>query len=325
MKKTLLYLSFIMISQLLCAQSEIILHIAPRLGSDLFGLNKSTNAVGFTYPYKITRLDYYISEIKITHDGGQVTPVDGLFLLVRPVVDSMYTLGILADINKVENIIFSVGVDPQHNHLDPATYGPTHPLAPKNPEMQWGWSAGYRFVAIEGNAGKTFNQHFEVHAIGDANYKTVTINTEAEEISPNLKMIHLNADYSQILKSINVSSGLILHGSSGAAVTLLNNMNKLVFTAEGVTATLDPAFKGSVSIAPNPTSFDNVHIDFNLEKGNQYAVEVYNSIGNRIIYKSILSGNSNLTLNQLDKSGLYFVRLLQNNRAVFVDKLIISE
>ena len=55
-----------------------------------------------------------------------------MYLLVRPAVDSMYDLGSHPDITNVESITFSVGVDQAHNHLDPASYPASHPLAPQN-------------------------------------------------------------------------------------------------------------------------------------------------------------------------------------------------
>lgn len=78
--------------------------------------------------------------------------------------------------------------------------------------MQWGGAAGYRFVAIEGVAGNNFANLFEIHALGDANYKTLTLATIAENLPTGDKTIHLVADYAQVLHTINVSAGLIVHG-----------------------------------------------------------------------------------------------------------------
>lgn len=75
----------------------------------------------------------------------------------------------MPNVNKVEAITFSVGVEQAYNHLDPASFPPDDPLAPQNPEMHWGWVSGYRFAAVEGEAGPNLDQHFEIHSIGDAN------------------------------------------------------------------------------------------------------------------------------------------------------------
>ncbi|MBL7781079.1 MAG: hypothetical protein JNM22_07670, partial [Saprospiraceae bacterium] len=73
------------------AQNNLELHISPRLGTASFALNTPVSAG--SYDYKITRLEYYISKIKVVHDGGQETPMTDMYLLVRPAVDSMYDLG----------------------------------------------------------------------------------------------------------------------------------------------------------------------------------------------------------------------------------------
>lgn len=49
------------------------LHLAPRLGSAVFSLDQTVDHPGGTYQMKYTRFEYYISEIEMTHDGGQVS------------------------------------------------------------------------------------------------------------------------------------------------------------------------------------------------------------------------------------------------------------
>jgi len=304
------------------AQSNIELHLAPRLGNAVFELNIPVSAG--SYDYKITRLEYYISEIKITHDGGQVTPMTDLYLLVRPAVDSLYDLGSFPSITHVESITFSVGVDAAHNHLDPASYPANHPLAPQNPAMQWGWTAGYRFVAIEGKAGTNFANTFEVHALGDANYKTVTLSTIAESHSNGDKTIHLIADYSQVIKSINVSGGLIVHGSTGAAVTLLNNMKNLVFSAEMTSMTIEPTFEGTFSVSPNPVSDGQPIATMTLPEGSDYRITLTDLTGRVLLDQAISADRQSFAFGKILSNGVYFVHLWQNARPVVVEKLVVS-
>ncbi len=306
------------------AQNEVMLHLAPRLGSAVFSLDQTIDHPGGTYQMKYTRFEYYISEIKITHDGGQVTPCTGLTLLVRPAQDSMYRLGQMTGISSVEAITFSVGVPQAVNHLDPASYPPGDPLAPQNPEMQWGWSAGYRFAAIEGYAGTNLSQNFQVHALGDANYKTQTITTDAEQVAPDMKMIHLIADYSQAVKSINISGGLVVHGSSGAAVTLLNNFKNVVFKAETSSAVIDPAFAGAFSVAPNPVRDAAPQVSFSLPTGNDYNLTVTDLTGKIVARQSLAAGeNQSVLLEKMPTAGLFFVHLWQNGSPVAVEKLVV--
>ena len=323
MKKLLLsVLSLFALLSVAQAQNKVTLHLSPRLGATPFALNTPVSAGA--YEYKITRLEYYISEIKITHDGGQVTPVTDLYLLVRPAVDSMYDLGAHPDITNVESITFSVGVDQAHNHLDPAAYPANHPLAPQNPAMQWGWSAGYRFVAIEGKAGTNFANDYEIHALGDANYKTLTLNTVAENQSNGDKTIHLIADYAQVLNSINVSAGLIVHGSTGKAVTLMNNMKNVVFTAETVTMTIDPAFEGAFAVSPNPAAPGEAIVTMTLPGGYDYRITLTDLTGRIVINQPVSADRQSYPLIDNLNAGTYLVHLWQNERPVIVEKLVIT-
>ncbi|MBL7807902.1 MAG: T9SS type A sorting domain-containing protein [Saprospiraceae bacterium] len=306
------------------AQNEVMLHLAPRLGTAVFSLNQTIDHPGGTYQMKYTRFEFYISEIKITHDGGQVTPCTDLTLLVRPALDSMYSLGQLPGISNVEAITFSVGVPQALNHADPSLQPAGSPLAPQNPEMHWGWSAGYRFAAIEGYAGTNLSQNFQIHSLGDANYKTQTIATDAEQVSPNMKMIHLIADYSQAVKSINISGGLVVHGTTGAAVTLLNNFKNVVFKADASSAVVDPTFGGAFSVAPNPVRNAAPQVSFSLPTGNDYALTVTDLTGKVIARRTLATGeNQSILLDKMPTAGLYFVHLWQNSLPVVVEKLVV--
>ncbi len=324
MKKLLLsVLSLFALLSVVQAQNKVTLHLSPRLGAAPFALNTPVSAG--SYEYKITRLEYYISEIKITHDGGQVTPMTDMYLLVRPAIDSMYDLGTHPDITNVESITFSVGVDQAHNHLDPAAYPANHPLAPQNPAMQWGWSAGYRFVAIEGKAGTNFANDYEIHALGDANYKTLTLNTVAENQSNGDKTIHLVADYAQVLNSINVSAGLIVHGSTGKAVTLMNNMKNVVFSAETATMTIDPSFEGTFSVSPNPSATGRVIATMTLPAGFDYRITLTDLAGRVVLNQPLAAANSSFVFENNFNEGVYLVHLWQNERPVAVEKLVITQ
>jgi hypothetical protein len=268
-------------------------------------------------------LEYYLSEIKITHDGGQVTPVDSMWLLVRPVKDSLYNLGSFPGIQNVEAIQFSIGVDSTHNHLDPASWPSNHPLAPQNPEMQWGWSAGYRFAVIEGYAGTNLAKNFQIHALGDANYKTVSLNTIAENTGTG-KTIHVNANYANMINGINVSAGLVVHASTGVAITLLNNMRDIVFTSTA-TAVVDPAFTGSFQVSPNPAASGTPNAIMELPAGHDYAVTLTDLTGRVLFQQAVPASNRALAITQNLKAGLYLVHLWQDGRIVTAEKLMIQQ
>ncbi len=321
MKKLLLTLFCLYATWALSAQNHVLLHLAPRLGTAPFQLDVPIPAGN--YQYKITRLEYYISEISILHDGGQVTPMSGLYLLVRPALDSLYDLGAQPGITSVEGITFSIGVDQAHNHGDPASYPANHPLAPQDPAMHWGWSAGYRFVAIEGVVDSNFVNLFGVHALGDANYKTLTLSTSAEP-TPDGHTIHLIADYAQVLNSINVSGGLVVHGSTGEASTLLKNMKSLVFTAK-TTGTIDPGFSGSFALSSNPAQAGQAEVSMDLPEGQAYQLTVTDLLGQVLQTRNLANGAQHFTISNGLPAGTYVVHLWQNGRVIVAEKMVVIQ
>ena len=218
-------------------------------------LELETNHSIFGTNLAIDRLEYYLSDFVITHDGGQTTELTDTYILVNVDDDEpMYSLGDW-DINNVEAIDFSVGVDEEHNHLDPATYASGHPLAPQYPSMHWGWASGYRFVALEGLAGSTLNAVFEVHALGDNNFFNQSHEFAASAVDGNVT-ISLHANYENLFIQLNVANGLIEHSTTNEAVTVLENMRDEVFapgtSAVGLSDLLDaPEWCRAY---PNPSS-----------------------------------------------------------------------
>ena len=210
---TLLLMSFSIM-----AQNTVQLNINHKLGTDDFAMNTAAQN-NMANDFNISRLQYYIAEISIVHDGGTETAITDLYALVDANNATQLDLG-SHSITSIEGVNFHIGVDAGKNHADPASYSMSHPLAPKNPSMHWGWTSGYRFIAMEGNGGANLNQTFELHGLGDANYFKVTVPfATAMTATNNEFVLNVDADYTRILENVNVSSGLIVHGETGAAKT----------------------------------------------------------------------------------------------------------
>ena len=96
--------------------------------------------------------------------------------------------------------------------------------------MHWGWQSGYRFVCMEGKAGSALDKAYEVHALGDNNYKIQQITTTGLPQGSDLA-VSLTADYAKALEGVDINSGSIRHGTSGEAVDLLDNFALKVFTS----------------------------------------------------------------------------------------------
>ena len=152
-----------MTASVLYAQTPVELQIRHKLGSSDFAFSSATtNNLGNNF--NVTRLEYYLSKISIKHDGGTVTNIPNHYILANGSTNVADALGSYP-ITSVEAITFYIGVDSPANNADPSLHPAGHPLEPKTPSMHWGWSTGYRFVAMEGMAGSSLGQAYEVHAL----------------------------------------------------------------------------------------------------------------------------------------------------------------
>jgi hypothetical protein len=276
-----------------------------------------------SYGFTITRLTYYISDIQLIHDGGQTTNLDSTWLLVHAPADQSFSLG-THNVTEIEGIYFSIGVDPAHNHLDPTTWPAGHPLAPQMPSMHWGWSPGYRFVALEGKTGATFLFTYEIHALGDDNYNAVSLSLDAQQAG-NILNINLLADYQGMFTNLDVSSGLIEHGDKGPAITLLYNFANHVFSPmTASTAITAPDFAGEFAIGPNPSVDGNSVARYTLPAGNSYQMILTDITGREVRSWSLDAASSSQHL-EAPAAGIWFIRLLENGRTVLTEKWISAE
>ncbi|HCS20375.1 MAG TPA: hypothetical protein DIW47_07410 [Bacteroidetes bacterium] len=256
MKKPLLLLALLAIfcSGNLFAQSDIYLKINHKMGDSAFAFNKNTETADGE-PFKFRRLEYYMSSIILIHDGGQQTAIADTWLLVKGNMPLNVLLG-SHTITNLEEIRFSIGVQEAYNHLDPSTYAPAHPLAPKSPSMHWGWQAGYRFIALEGSGGTNRDQNVEVHSLGDVNYLQIKISTAGVKVGNDLT-IELNADYAQALKGIETTAGVVTHAEVEEGYEMIMNFANHVFTSsEGNSSVLsNPEIAEEQAVLyPNPSS-----------------------------------------------------------------------
>lgn len=289
------------------AQNIVQLNMDHRLGDEPFALYQDVEMDSYTFELK--RLQYYVSDISITHDGGTVTEIEDVWLLVDANGTGEFDLGSW-DINSVESISFYIGVGSDVNHDDPAAWPADHPLYPQSPSMHWGWASGYRFIAMEGYAGPSMSTNlFELHGLGDGNYWETTIVVDAESESGTV-IIPIIAEYSNALNDINVSSGLINHSTSGATIPLVQNFKNGVFSAGVANSVEDIETVISMTIAPNPSAGSAV-LNLSGLNGKGYSVEIVDLSGRSI--DTILLDNQSSTLSLPTLSaGIYLVELLKD-------------
>jgi hypothetical protein len=228
------------------------------------------------------------------------------------------------DIDRVEAISFHVGVDSAHNHLDPGQYAVSHPLGPKSPSMHWGWAAGYRFIAIEGNSGLNLRSEYQLHGLGDRNYlKTEIVNPMVTSSSEDI-IISLDADYAKVLHWMDISLPVLIHGEFGAAQRALINMRDFVFTpADPSTAIEDDGFGYSLRIYPNPSNGEQINLLLPERTHVGYSIVVSDMFGRKQIERKISSRNRKLTFS-LKKAGVYIVSVFHEEEILISKKLVIK-
>ena len=323
--RILLLLFAAFLGKSLSAQKDVTLHMHQKLGEQSFALDQTAMAPG-EYAFQVTRMQYYISEIKLIHDGGQVTPVTDLHLLVSAEKDDQFELGSFS-VENIEGIEFSIGVDEAHNHLDPAVYPANHPLALQDPSMHWGWAAGYRFIALEGkssnNGGSTFPDEFQIHTLGDVNYETVTLALQGFLNQGQLN-IHIDANYTQTLKGINVQGGLYSHSETGASALLAKNMKSHVFLpSTEITGTVEPNIAGAFSISPNPVD-ELVRLNYSFP-GLEDLTFAVTDLNGRTVYLQELAGSANtLQLEVNWQPGMYIASVFSGTQRLAVEKIFVK-
>ncbi len=285
------------------AQKNVYLRINHQLGSDAFAFNKTFySSEGDSVKY--TRMQYYISGIKLIHDGGQVSDLSDTYLLVNAGSADSFSLGV-QNLNSLESIRFYIGVDAGVNHDDPAAWPNNHPLAPKSPSMHWGWEAGYRFLAMEGKSGNALNQAIEVHSLGDGCYFETVISTSGVGQGSDLS-IQLNADYTKAVMGLKLSSGMIRHGDGPDERSALLNFVQHVFTSsegnQAVLAVQNPGLN-EASLYPNPSN-GNAFLRF--EEAGQRQIEVRDVQGKLIFTQA--TDQTEVPLNWT-KPGIYLISI----------------
>lgn len=319
MKKFILIVSaLLMLNGSSFAQNNTTLNINHKLGDADFAMETAaTNNLNNNF--KVTRLEYYISEITIVHDGGVETLFDNIWVLVDASEATQIDLGD-SNINAVEMVKLHIGVQEEYNHLDPSSYASSHPLAPQNPSMHWGWTSGYRFIAFEGFGGSDLNRRFELHGLEDANYFTteIPLTTTANN---NEVIINIDADYTRALEDINVDGEVIVHGGYGAAKKCLQNFRDYVFSpASIVSSMIDFSEVNKFEVFPNPAN-GTATISLETTKEEDYKVSVTNIIGQQVLFFEIVNGNSMLNV-ELKEAGFYFINLIKDGQPIITKKLI---
>ena len=326
MKKALNFL-LILVTGFTFAQQDVYIHFTPKIS----GTTVNNSDLGTTVfqdlsniAFQVEAFNYYISKLEIVHDGGQTINFDTAddVLLVK-VQNTSFNLGQYT-ITNVEQVNFGVGVHQDFNHLDPSTYSSGHPLGfQMDPVMQWGWTAGYKHMALDGlgdnNNDDTPTELFQPHCLGDGNYKNVQLPITSYVDSQNQMHIYVNCNLEEWIFGTNPGTTGVQHTSTGIAITVMNNVNnRNVFEASSFVSLEE---KEEVGVA----------YFHNLENGVKISWEEMNNLSHYQLIdmsgQSINKGKNNNPSGQVIvrnlESGTFIVNFFdENNRIIHSMKLI---
>ena len=218
------------------AQSTLSLNFHPKSNNQDLFLNTIAQDINGT-DMTISAFNYYISNIHVIYDGGQDLDLSDTVLLVKTDAGS-FDMG-QHDVPNIEQVNFSVGVPQDINHLDITLYPTGHFLSFQTPSMHWGWTSGYKFLLVDGraddNGDGTPTTLFQLHDVGDANFKNFQLPTVATYMN-NQTLIHINCNLDEWLYGANINTLGVQHGSSGINATTMNNVNDRVVFESPVNA-----------------------------------------------------------------------------------------
>lgn len=240
MKRLLLVVGIVSASFTYFAQKNVFVNFSPKVEGNNLQLSTTLTDISAN-AFEVAYFDYYISDITLVHDGGQVMELASQVYLIEPTNNTIY-LGYLG-LNTVEEIRFGVGVPQNLNTIsgadaiDISAYPVGHPLSFQEPSMHWGWTSGYSFMIVGGfgdsNSDGTPDALFEVHSLGSQNYANVDLPVIGTEMYTDQLDININCNLDVWLTNIDLGSVGVLHGTSGDNTLVMNNPEtRPVFTQD---------------------------------------------------------------------------------------------
>lgn len=272
----------------------------------------------------ISRLQYYISSIEITHDSGINTPLSSVYVLANGNVTN-YFLGQYSIYN-IEKLEFDLGVDYDANHGNSSNYSSQHPLGPQSPLMDWGWPAGYFFLVIDGtiddNGDGVPNKAFQLRSLGDIMLQDVNYLTNSYESINNIINLSLDVNIDRWLNGIDLINAGIDHSSSTTNLNMCNNtVTNQVFEGNDLSSLdsqqnlIDITTDYNVSYSPT--------INYKLNNNIDFTLSIYNSSGQIVLQSQNIGFEGNYFIRKELKSGVYFA-FFNGGKYTYKHKFIIN-
>ena len=283
------------------AQKSVFLNVSPvfngnplQMGEDVQHNNGEV--------YAFDHFDYYVSDITLTHDGGQLATVEQAVFIVEP-DNHVLNLGNLA-LENIEALEFTVGVPARFNTqqgteaMDISLYPETHPLSYQSPSMYWGWSFGYMHMIIGGGEGSNY---FELHSVGPTLQRQVNLSVVQTNVSESQIDLYIQCNVDEWLNGLELSTTGVIHGATVLNELIMDNvLTEDVFT-------LSPSATSMLlnHSAPNIYTWEDQIIYSNLTAETS-TIMLFDQMGRQILNADISSSNGSIQLTK-NHSGLLFV------------------
>jgi len=307
MLNKLFFLLFLCSCSSLQAQTDIELNIQHKFGKSNYTPNQpyvdDENRV-----ILINRIQYYFSNIELTHDGGQSVLVNKQHILMDGET-ALYNLGTVSpEIQQLEALNLDLGVDPSLNNSRPVNHPVGHPLAESS--MYSNDQQSYIFLAIEGmidtDGDQTPDKPFSFRATGDQLLRNMTIQATTSRNGNGIK-INLVANIANWLKDIDLEFVGTQENGATDNETLCDNTdeNKVFYNVAttSVNALVSPQNQINVdsrlSIAPT--------IYYNFYTVEQLDMTITNVNGTYFIQRSNLDPQGDFYMDTDLASGIYIV------------------
>ncbi len=254
------------------------------------------------------RVQYYLSGIELTHDGGQSLPLADPYVLGSGNV-SNYSLGNQM-VSTVEGLSFDLGVDVTANGQGLSSWPANHPLAAQSPSMDWGWPAGYFFFVIDGMVDDSGdgvpNRPFSMRGLGDALLRNVTPFTGLNNSDATITLT-VDVNIADWILGIDLAQVGSDHSGSPINVKVADNTNdETVFTMDPL-ASIDELWTKESKIYANyelpyaPTIF------YNLATSDRVDIAVFDMTGKRIMESKNEPFEGSYFIREELKTGSYFI------------------
>lgn len=299
------------------AQNTLSLELNHLFKGQTFALNQDYND-DQQRAVKITSTRYYISSITLKHDGGQETALNGTYILGEGNVTN-YSIDSSYNINSVEGIEFDLGVDYDANHGNTSNFPNTHPLGPKTPAMDWGWSSGYFFLVLHGkvddNGDGTANKSFQIESFGDQLLRDIDVIEFTEPITAeNGKItIPLYVNVDRWFAEMDFATIGFNHGAYAPNIKAADNTNASnVFTAQAPVSINEATEDEKLAFVYTNYKMPYAPVLFYKLPESIYSLSIIDMQGRRLVKEENVNFEGNYFVKSELPTGMYFAVFTSN-------------